>query len=339
MELFYSIWKFLTLSAPYLLLGLLISGIIHEYLGVEFIKKNLKKNSLSNTIKAALIGIPLPLCSCSVIPTAITLKKAGASNASTSSFLVATPESGIDSMAMTWAVMDIPMTFLRPIVAFLSATITGILQILFNPHSPKLIGEKNCPKCPSSKKNAASLRNMFKYAFVDLIDDMSFWLLIGIILGGVIDLFLPSHVFQSLGTWDTRLFVLLAGTPVYICASAATPIAASLVLKGMSPGVALLFLMVGPATNISNLIILQKYINKRGVILNIIGITTVALIASFLVDFCYEYFAWPSTFKLAEHTHKEHSSTWWQQASAILLGFLMLKGLIYELKKKVMKKN
>ncbi|MCY4524489.1 MAG: permease, partial [Halobacteriovoraceae bacterium] len=160
MELFFASWNFLLLSAPYLLTGLLISGLIHEFLGAEYIERKLKKNSLSNVIKAALIGIPLPLCSCSVIPTAVTLKKAGASNASTSSFLVATPESGVDSIAMTWGVMDLPMTIFRPIFAFLSAVATGTLQMLFNPHSPKSIKAESCSQCPSAK-SGKSLKNIF----------------------------------------------------------------------------------------------------------------------------------------------------------------------------------
>ena len=339
MEIIYSSWKYLVLSAPYLLAGLLVSGVIHEYLGTEFIKKNLNKNSLSHIVKAALIGIPLPLCSCSVIPTAITLKKAGASNASTSSFLVATPESGIDSMAMTWAVMDLPMTIFRPLAAFFSAITTGILQMLFNSNEKKTTDEVHCPKCPSttkSKNSITSIKRMIKYAFSDLIDDMASWLLLGIVLGGLIDLFLPMDIFQSLGAWNSRLLILLVGIPVYICASAATPIAASLVLKGMSPGVALILLLVGPATNISNLLVMQKYLGKKGILLNIISITISALIASFVVDFCYDFFAWPFSFKIAAHTHQEHTP-WWQTICAVFLGALMLKGVFLDLKEKIKK--
>ncbi|MCY4524520.1 MAG: permease, partial [Halobacteriovoraceae bacterium] len=134
-----------------------------------------------------------------------------------------------------------------------------------------------------------------------------------------------------------RFLVLLAGIPIYICASAATPIAAALVLKGMSPGVALLFLMAGPATNISNLVILQKYINKKGVLLNILGITVTALLASFIVDFCYEYFSWPASFKIMDQ-HHHHSFSWWENICGAILAILILKGVFLDIKKKMTKK-
>ena len=167
---FETFWIYLLRSAPYLMLGLLLSGIIHQFITVEFIKRNLGKNSLLDVFKATLIGIPLPLCSCSVIPTSITLKKSGASNGATSAFLISTPESGIDSIMMTYALMDFPMTILRPIAAFCSAMVAGLLQLAFNePANP--IPPQQSSTCCHAQGHALKdiLYRIFHYGFYQLL--------------------------------------------------------------------------------------------------------------------------------------------------------------------------
>ena len=223
------------------MLGLLLSGIVHQFITVEFVRRNLGKNSLWDVFKAAVIGIPLPLCSCSVIPTSITLKKSGASNGATSAFLIATPESGIDSIFMTYALMDLPMTILRPVAAFFSAVVAGLLQLNFNP-SP-VGGPSGGGCCPKSGRSR--VYSVFHYGFYELLRDISGWLAVGLILGAVIVYFVPESLFMQLSQTQGRLLIMAIGIPFYICASATTPIAAALIMKGMSPGTALLLLLFG----------------------------------------------------------------------------------------------
>lgn len=327
-------WKYLLISAPYLIFGLLLSGFIYAFISVERIKKAMGGESIGSVFKAALFGIPLPLCSCSVIPTAATLKKNGASNGATSSFLISTPESGVDSIAVTYAMMDLPMTILRPVAAFLSALVAGILQFLFNKDGGEKIEEvKSC--CSKSKDEAKTERTsfgskvakMFSYAFNDLLDDMALWLTFGLIAGAVIEVLVPANFFETMGLTGQKLAILAVGIPLYICASATTPIAASLVLKGMSPGTALLILLVGPATNISNILVMQKYIGKKGIIINVLVIALVALGMSYFTDYLYSAYSFPIDFKVSLHEHGE-GSAWWEIALAVVLSVSLLKGLI-----------
>ncbi len=333
MEYLNVLWAYLLVSAPYLLFGLLISGAIHQFISVDKVKKWLGADKFSSVFKAALVGVPIPLCSCSVIPAAVTIKKSGASNGATSAFLIATPESGVDSISITYALIDLPMTTIRPIAAFCSAFFAGTLQFMFNdfelPPEEKEGPTKGC--CPKTGKTTSEadfstkFKGMFKYGFGKLSDDIAGWLTIGILLGALIDFLVPENFFMGMGMVENRLMILAIGVPLYICASASTPIAVSLMLKGLSPGSALLLLLVGPATNISNIAVLQKYIGKKGVIINIFSIVFVALIFSFIADYLYENFF---TLQLNEMLSKhEHGAAWWESASAIILMVLLAKGV------------
>ena len=332
MEYFQVLWSYLLVSAPYLIFGLLVSGAIHQYISVDQVKKLLGGNRFSAVFKAAAVGVPLPLCSCSVIPTAVTLRKSGASNASTSAFLISTPESGVDSISITYALMDLPMTIIRPVAAFASALIAGCLQFVFNDFTlaeNEQTQVKSC--CPSKKKKEQGKTakkkffGMFDYAFGKLSDDIATWLAIGILMGAMVEFVVPDDFFTNLGVMQNRIAILTIGIPLYICASASTPIAVSLMLKGLSPGSAIILLLVGPATNISNIAVLQKYIGKKGVIINILTIALVALGFSFIVDYLYANFV---TLKLSEALQNhEHGHVWWETLSAVFLVYLLLKGI------------
>ena len=307
MDLLQAFWEYLALSGPYLIFGLLISGLIKVYINAQWLEKQLGQKNLTEVFKASLFGIPLPLCSCSVLPTAVTLKKSGASNAATSSFLISTPESGIDSIVMTYGLMDLPMTIIRPIAAFLSAIMAGSLQLLFN--SDEQIQKEQAPSHCCSKKNTtkdgSKLKKILKFSFIDLLDDIAGWLAIGLITGSLISFYIPDNFFQELPQWQVSIAIFLIGIPLYICASASTPIAASFVAKGMSPGLALIFLLVGPATNLSSIFVLQKYIGKKGVIINLFAIILTALIMGILTHYLYlNYF--PLSWKIDQIIDHEH---------------------------------
>lgn len=323
--------------SPYLMLGLLVGGLIHVFISSEKIKKSFGAKGLAGVFKASLLGVPLPLCSCAVIPSAVTLKKNGATNGATSAFLISTPESGVDSVMVTYAMMDLPMAIIRPVTAFASAFIAGIFQLFFNDKEYAETNEATPTSCCGPKKTCSSktvertslaskLAKTIKFAFIELIDDMAGWLFLGIFAGACIEYLLPANIFETLNPTTGRLVILAIGIPLYICASASTPIAASLIAKGMSPGMALLFLLVGPATNISNIFVLNKYIGKKGVVINIIAIAVVALAASYITDILYAKMNWSLSFS-ADHNHIETAS-WLDISLAVAFSLLLLRSLI-----------
>ena len=336
MDFLQTLWAYILSSSPYLMLGLFLSGVVKQFLSPDFITRNLGQNGLGGVLKATLVGIPMPLCSCAVIPTSVTLKKSGASNGATSAFLIATPESGIDSVLMTRALMDLPMTIIRPLAAFMSAMAAGFLQLLFNPSSPEV--SDSSPSCCHKKEEVKKgvLWEVIHYGFYQLLKDMSIWLTVGLILGAAIMYFVPQELFLNLSLVQGKMIVLVLGIPLYICASATTPIAAALILKGMSPGTALLLLLLGPATNLSNLMVMQQYIGKKGVIINLVAITSVSLVLSFLTDVLYQLFQWEIPNRLEEHMHR---GGWWHLFAVILsclfvaLLLVALAGALYEKKK------
>lgn len=334
MGFFDSLWKYLLVSSPYLLMGLFVAGIVHTFISVEKIKKWLGNNKLSEVFIAALVGIPLPLCSCSVIPTAVTLRKSGASNGATSAFLIATPESGVDSIAMTYGVIDLPMTIIRPVAAFCSAFVAGVINFWGNDFEYVEVAEEKKPCCSKNKKNVENVnlgnrvKEVFKFGYGSLLQDISMWLTIGILLGAFIDFVVPANIFDNLSGIQSRLIILAIGVPLYICASASTPIAASLIMKGLSPGAALLLLLVGPATNVSNIAVLQKYIGKKGVIINVLSIVIVGLVFSYATDWMYNSFL---KIKISPHIGHQHEETsWFKIASVLIFVPLLIKGLYFE---------
>jgi uncharacterized membrane protein YraQ (UPF0718 family) len=343
MEFLNSLWAYLLVSAPYLMVGLTLAGLFHEFVPMSKVKKWLGGKSFMSVVRAAVVGIPLPLCSCSVIPSAVEIKKSGANNGSTSAFLIATPESGIDSISLTYALIDLPMAIIRPVAAFFSAFFAGALQLMFNNEDQKIEEEvKSCcskkkkeepeiKSCCASKKEVKKESRVIKaisYGFGDLVNDIAKWLTIGILAGALIDYVVPADFFLQYSQNAGRFLILLVGIPLYICATASTPIAVSLMLKGLSPGSALVLLLVGPATNISNIAVLQKYIGKKGVIINMFSIAFVALIFSYITDWLYGSFV---TLKLNEQlAHHDHGGTWWEILSAIVLIILLIKGLWIE---------
>jgi uncharacterized membrane protein YraQ (UPF0718 family) len=232
--------------------------------------------------------------------------------------------------------MDLPMTIIRPIAAFTSAFVAGILNFFFNDFEMDAGDTPKAACCSKTKSKEATpeasmaqkIKGVFEYGFGKLSDDIAAWLTIGILLGALIDFVVPPDFFANMGMVQNRIMILLVGIPLYICASASTPIAVSLMLKGLSPGSALLFLLVGPATNISNIAVLQKYVGKKGVIINIASIGIVALIFSFIVDYLYANFF---VLKLNEVLHEhDHGGPWWEIACAIILIGLLCKGIYKE---------
>ena len=298
-----ALWHLLLEAGAYILFGILVGGLLKAFLSPAYIARHLGQGRILPVLKAALFGIPMPLCSCGVLPAAAALKKQGATNGATVAFLIATPESGVDSIGITYALLDPIMTVTRPLAAFASAIIAGIAENFRETPEPTLITAvpacgvdgccdgTDCPPADHGRHHSfgdkiwAGLR----YAFVDLWGDIAPWFFLGLLLGSIITALVPDNLITGYlgGGLAAMLFMLVFGIPLYICASASTPIAAALILKGVSPGAALVFLLVGPATNIASLTVLGDLIGKRATVLYLATIAVTSVIWGLTVDVVY----------------------------------------------------
>ncbi len=293
-------WQILLESAPYVLLGFFAAGLLKALVPEETIVRHLGKSSTGSVLKASLFGVPLPLCSCAVIPVAIGLRKQGASRGAAAAFLVSVPETGVDSVAITWALLDPIMTVVRPVSAFITATVTGLLINLLPEEVVPISDaeEKVCcgSSCCSAEADAPAeqpllrrLRDGQAFAFGDLLGDIGLWLLIGIVAAGVISFLVPADFMtRYLGSELLSLLIMLAvGIPLYICASASTPIAAVLILKGLSPGAALVFLLAGPATNAATLTVVYRFFGRAATWIYLASIAVCSLVFGFMLNLFY----------------------------------------------------
>jgi len=306
LELVNNIWSVYLDTAFWLLLGLLAAGLVKAYIPADAMQRWLGGRGLSAVLRAALFGAPLPLCSCGVLPAALGIRRSGASKEATVTFLIATPETSIDSVAVTYALMGPLMAIYRPLAALLSAIVTGMMTALVNEETrlpeaqPAAAEVGGC--CSSSPDISSSCctpvqaestccasevtreeshwRRALRFAGAELLDDISRWMLLGIVVAGIMMSLVPPGWLAQWGQGLTAMLVmLLVGVPMYICASASTPIAAGLLLTGVSPGTVLVFLLVGPATNMAGLVLVKKELGLKvtGVYLAGIAVTSVAM--------------------------------------------------------------
>ena len=274
--------------SPYLLLGFLLAGLMHEFIPSKVYTKYLGERSLRSVVLAALFGVPLPLCSCGVIPTAMGIRKEGASKGATISFLIATPQTGVDSIIATYSLMGLPFAIIRPIVALITAVFGGVLcnSIDTDQQTPS-----NSPVKGENKKESLPLtgrfRGVFSYAFGEMMEDIGKWLAMGLIVAGIITAAVPDSwftIFQG-NTLYSILFVLAFSIPMYLCATGSIPIALALMLKGLTPGAALVLLMAGPASNAASILVVGKVLGKRSMLIYLIAIITGAVLFGFGIDY------------------------------------------------------
>lgn len=253
--------------APFLLLGFFIAGILHVYVPAGAFNKWFGKRNLKSVIYASLMGIPLPLCSCGVIPTGISIYKEGASKGATVSFLISTPQTGVDSIMVTYSLLGLPFAIARPFIAL----ITGVLGGWFvnKTEDEEEIIKRNDPTEEVNIKSeieGSKVRRIWSYAFDEFLGDIADWLIIGLLLAGVIAVLIPEEFFESVylkNEFSSMLIVLVASIPFYVCATGSVPIAAALLMKGLNPGAVLVFLMAGPATNMATMTVISKTLGKK----------------------------------------------------------------------------
>ena len=319
-------WDILVDSSVWMLFGFFMAGLLRAFVPADIVARHLGRGRKGNVFKAALFGVPLPLCSCGVVPAAAGLRRLGASRGATASFLISTPETGVDSMAVSWALLDPLMTVLRPFSAFVTAMVTGLVvdaadreasgeTLEAEPVSACASGCCSCAKpaepspaqptpadftkltplgaasAPESRPARPSLWRRFvdgqRFAFDDLLGDIAPWFGLGILLAGLITVYLPEDLGGMLPGAGAMLAMLLISLPMYVCATASTPIAAALALKGFSPGALLVFLLAGPATNAATILMVGKLLGKRSAAIYVAAIIAMTLVCAVAADALY----------------------------------------------------
>lgn len=417
MTLLTNFWQLFMVSAPWLLLGLFIAALINVYLPKDFLNKHLGKEGFWTTVKAALIGAPMPLCSCGVIPAAVGLRRAGASKSATTAFLVSTPETGVDSISVSYVLLGPFMAIIRPIAAIASAITAGVLVGKENQPEPKhdkhahpekqsasccatkasntsvptviekeeqlvtdsccaaktevkpnttsccasttaevitkaepeqkqtsccapvtpsnetLIAEDEASCCdshkaiPESSSQWSKLKQAFHFSATKLLQDTAIWLLIGLFFAALVQTFVPEGFLAQWGSGLLAMTVMvLVSIPMYICATASTPIAAGLLLSGVSPGAVLVFMLAGPATNIATLGVVANELGKRAVAAYLTAVVGVALIFGYLTDYLVAEYG----FVVAPSIANGHEVLpyWLELTAALLLAALLIRLLL-----------
>ncbi|MBI4567546.1 MAG: SO_0444 family Cu/Zn efflux transporter [Planctomycetes bacterium] len=292
-------------AAPYVLFGFLAAGALSVLFSPARLAAFLGRPGLGSVTRAALAGIPLPLCSCGVIPAAVALRKRGASRGATVSFLVSTPETGVDSIALSFSLLNPLLTVARPLVALVTAVTAGLFTDLLTTRDPaEPPRETGCFVCDHPGEGHAHsvsqrVRRGLRFALVDLADDIAFWLLLGLLLAALVAAAVPAGFFGEMvgNSLGVKVAVLAAAIPLYVCATFSTPVAASLMAVGMSPGTALVFLLAGPATNTVTILAVRSALGGRALAVYLGSIAGVTLLAGEALDFAagrWNFGAWAS---------------------------------------------
>jgi len=393
-------------SAPWLLLGLVLAGMLKMFVPMAWMQKQLGGNGFKTVVKAAVLGAPLPLCSCGVIPAAVGLRRAGASKAATTSFLVSTPETGVDSVTISYVLLGPFMAIVRPIAAVVSAIVAGLLvgrdedtptdiqpkakesseesgsccsskpkaeepevssccsseakaeePEISSCCSSKVKVEEPKASCCSSQQSDASgesdsccestkdvatelkgtpvisrIGKGLHFAATDLVRDITVWLLVGLFFAALVQTYVPSDFMAKWGDGILAMLVMvLISIPMYICATASTPIAAGLLLAGVSPGAVLVFMLAGPATNIATLGVVTKELGKRALFGYLGGVLGVALVSGILVNYLVATFGFEVMPQIGEQHNLLPSAVVY--TSGVVLAILMLKVLLEKLPK------
>lgn len=318
-----NLWNLLCVMSPWILLGLLAAGLLKRYVSDELIAKHLGGNGFGAVLKASLYGLPLPLCSCGVLPLAASLKKSGASKGAISSFLISTPMTGVDSVVPTYAVFGGWVAFLRVVLTLFAALIAGLIVGLKPDPVPVKPRFSVAPKpgacgCDGSCQKPKSVLD---YALNELLFDMAKPLLIGTLLAAALTTFLPES--WAVTGWAGYAAVLLVALPLYVCSVSAIPLAAGLAAAGFSPGAAFLFLSAAPAVNIAGLLVLRPVLGMRALIITVASVSVFSLIGAVAIDL------WLSDLVFGI-LRGEEAIGGWEKASAVLLTALMMWFVLFK---------
>lgn len=343
--------------APYIMLGIGIAGLLHVILSKDFVARHIGGNNISSVFKAALFGVPLPLCSCGVVPTAVYLKNSGASKAAVTSFLISTPQTGIDSITATWGMLGPVFAIFKAFAALIIGMSGGIADFIADKrsaakkqktseqitvetqdhhgHTHSSVKAMNIDRYPGF---FGKVKEMFNYAFFELLDDIALNFIIGLAVAAVISIAIPDDFFT--GTFFSyplvsMVLMVIIGIPMYICSTSSIPIAVALIAKGISPGAAYVFLVAGPATNAASLAIIGKALGRKTTIRYLITIITGSLVFGFAMDFIYNSLGISPFGAAMEHHHTDAGANPFLIAVSIFFLAMLILLLIRRIKVKI----
>jgi len=319
-------WATIAEMSPYLLFGFFVAGVLSILISQRLVERHLGGRGLLPLLKATVFGIPLPLCSCGVIPVSMSLHKHGASKGATVSFLLSTPQTGIDSIFVTYSLLGPVFAIFRPLAALVTGLLGGgLVDIFAQPAAGQSAPAPCSDECCSEKGVKPRFVTGMKYAFVTLPRDIGKAMLVGLFIAAVIAVIVPDGFFaEKLGTGiGAMLLMMVLGIPLYVCATASVPVAAALILKGLTPGAALVFLMTGPATNAAGLATIWRTMGRRTALLYLLAVAGSALGAGSLLDFLALNINIPV---ISEH-HHEVLPPWVKHIAAVVLLLLLAYGI------------
>lgn len=349
-DFFQNTWALTAEMALYLLIGFAAGGLLHVLIRADFIQRHLGKGGIGSVAKASLLGVPMPLCSCSVIPLAASIRKSGASRGATASFLSSTPQTGVDSILATYALLGGVFTVVRVIVAFVCGIVTGVLidllykerpqaqtpdltNLSFSPADGKTKETAAVPPSCCTPKPMRGWREGLRYAFVTLPGDLAGALVIGLLLAGLITTLLPQDLLTGSFSSGIMAFVLATAIslPLYVCATGSIPMAYALIAAGMSPGAALVFLITGPATNTATIVTVWKMLGRKPTVIYLLCLLAISWLAGALFNMTFP----DSLIAMdAAHSGHTHMALWQQLAGLALVGLLVFNLFITQRKKK-----
>ena len=375
LELLAEIGVLFVRMAPYLVLGMGIAGLLSVMINASFVSRHIGHASLGSIVKASFFGVPLPLCSCSVIPTALFLEDSGASRPAVTGFLISTPQTGVDSIAASYGMLGPFMALYRPLSAFLLGITGGVVSLIAGRKSGDRTNYSHedidtCsiegPSCgcnshddhtrgtetgditdgehPGRVRGAVSvMKRVFDYGFLEFIDDIGGQFLLGLVLAGMLGVFLPDGFFEGntlgSGVWG-MLTMVIVGIPIYICSTSSIPIAVMLIAKGASLGTAFVFLLAGPATNIATLAVLSKRMGRAFTVRYVSVLVIGSLMFGLLLDVLTAAFpVLLQTVPGAAAVESESLFTIWSVGASILLLVLILRSLYRSLKTRFTKSS
>lgn len=339
-----SFWHLLCEMAPYLLLGFFIAGLLQAFVPRSMLSRHLASNNWKSVVKAALFGIPLPLCSCGVIPTTAALRREGASKGAATSFLIATPQTGVDSIMATYSVLGPAFAIIRPLAALVTSFFGGVLVNKLDggeewkgnaeTETEECCGEGcSCHSHEDKGSFAARMKSALNYGFVEMLQDVGKWLFIGLLIAALITVAVPAQFFElfSGNTLLSMALVLLAAIPMYLCATGSIPIAVSLMLKGLSPGTALVMLMAGPASNAASILVVRKIMGRKTLMIYLASIILGSVLCGLAMDYLMprEWFALSPFGAIADGCCEESGPGFVEIASGIVLVALMANAFIF----------
>ena len=315
--------------SPYLLLGFLLAGLMRAFVPTHLYHRYLGQPNFRSVLNAMLLSLPVPLCSCGVIPTAMSLYRQGASKGASVSFLIATPQTGIDSIIATYSLMGLPFALTRPLAAIVTSLLGGqLVNWLDKTPAPTATARQTEEAEAERPALWTRIRQAMHYAFVEMMQDIGRWLVLGLIIAGLITAYVPDSIFALLAdnTVLSIVVVLVCAVPMYLCATGSIPIAVALMLKGLSPGTALVLLMAGPAVNVASMLVVRKVMGLRTLLLYLLSIVGGAIGFALTIDYLLPRHWFTAQLEAMQSCCHEHTH-WFNIACSVILLLLFIHAL------------